>query len=447
MKSEFEEYFNFYFCEKYILLSLRVQKNQNKILELSILNFEKKFKMNLFWTNQKIGELNVSCYRIPVVIKTKNSLLAFCEARISDYSDSGRIIPVFKKSIDCGKTWSQTKIIVNSSGTMGNPCCVVDNNNVVHLFLTHNTENLDEHKIIRGEGIRMPYYTFSKDEGETWNELQKMDHLRKSDWNWYATGPGNGISLNNNRLLIPCNHTCFNIHRSHYIYSDDFGKNWILSECKCPEYSNESLFVQLPNGDIIHNMRHIDEYYRLISISKDMGNTFISLPNAYECAICQGSSIMFNDLLLFSIPKNTNRTKLVIFMIKDNNPTFFTVYEGSVGYSSLIKLNNDKIGILYERDDYNKISFDIISYDELINGKKFNQWVINDEIIDDELSSYLDNMFIHKINELTNEYVTFKNKTYLISFSKMELLLVNKFFIVERDINKFECLKIKRLEN
>jgi len=53
--------------------------------------------------------------------------------------------------------------------------------------------------------------------------------VKKPEWTWYATGPGNGIQLKSGRLVIPCDHnTTDNRRFSHVIYSDDAGATWKL---------------------------------------------------------------------------------------------------------------------------------------------------------------------------------------------------------------------------
>ena len=67
-------------------------------------------------------------YRIPaIVVTTKETVLAFCEGRKDDRSDTGDIDMIVKRSTDGGMTWSEANIIWDDgANTCGNPCPVVD---------------------------------------------------------------------------------------------------------------------------------------------------------------------------------------------------------------------------------------------------------------------------------------------------------------------------------
>ena len=53
--------------------------------------------------------------------------------------------------------------------------------------------------------------TSSGDDGRTWDKPRDITSaVKRTDWTWYATGPGNGIQLargkHKGRLVIPCDH-------------------------------------------------------------------------------------------------------------------------------------------------------------------------------------------------------------------------------------------------
>lgn len=111
-------------------------------------------------------------------------------------------------------------------------------------------------------------------------------------WSWYATGPGNGIQLSDEKLVIPCNHAIYmkdKIHpysyplpkkgpsllRSHLIYCDrhdddsDIYNDWKIRNIG-PIHTSESCVSKLitkTNNLIIHNSRHwnTDIDYRTIT--------------------------------------------------------------------------------------------------------------------------------------------------------------------------------------
>jgi sialidase-1 len=74
------------------------------------------------------GQGGYHTYRIPaLIVATNGALLAFCEGRKDNASDSGRIDLLLKRSNDNGDTWT-TQQVVWSDGTnvCGNPAPIVD---------------------------------------------------------------------------------------------------------------------------------------------------------------------------------------------------------------------------------------------------------------------------------------------------------------------------------
>ena len=75
------------------------------------------------------GELNVTLYRIPVLLAHRDYRLAFAEARLpcvrscgksTSWGDSSPKHIAFRRSTDGGASWSPTRFIVRSDGTNDN---------------------------------------------------------------------------------------------------------------------------------------------------------------------------------------------------------------------------------------------------------------------------------------------------------------------------------------
>src|SRR5438034_2609174 len=73
------------------------------------------------------GEHGYNTYRIPsLVVSPKGTLLAFCEGRKINKTDTGDIDLLLKRSFDGGKTWQPTQIVWDDGkNTCGNPCPVI----------------------------------------------------------------------------------------------------------------------------------------------------------------------------------------------------------------------------------------------------------------------------------------------------------------------------------
>jgi sialidase-1 len=326
----------------------------------------------------RAGEGNYHTYRIPALIATKKgTLLAFCEGRKKGTSDSGDIDLLLKRSSDNGRTWSETKVIVDfGDDTIGNPAPVIDRKTGdVVLLLTRNPGKVTEKQIVEGTsaGTRTVWLTRSKDDGRTWSTLQEItEHVKLPNWTWYATGPGNGIQLRDGRLVIPCDHIVAGLKamHSHVIVSDDGGRTWTIGGT-ATDKTNESAVVELRDGSLMLNMRsYHGKNRRAVAISKDRGQTWsdVQLDEALIEPVCQASLIRYRkDLLVFSNPADTKRAKMTVKISRDEGKTWPVsqlLHEGPAAYSSLAELKKGGLGLLYERGEksaYERITFATVS--------------------------------------------------------------------------------------
>ena len=95
------------------------------------------------------GEKGYHTYRIPALAVTMaGTVLAFCEGRKVGRSDSGDIALLLKRSLDNGRTWSDSypRVVWDDPGqTCGNPCPVVDRETgTIWLLMTWNVRSLTE---------------------------------------------------------------------------------------------------------------------------------------------------------------------------------------------------------------------------------------------------------------------------------------------------------------
>ncbi len=322
------------------------------------------------------GEGSYHTYRIPSVIVTpKGAVLAFCEGRKAGRGDAGDIDLVMKRSEDGGKTWGKLEVLWNDdANTCGNPCPVIDaKTGTIWLLLTHNLGTDSESMIVSGKSkrSRTVWVTHSTDDGKTWAKpVEITKDVKKTEWTWYATGPGVGIQLKSGRLLIPCDSKSDNgkVRESHVIYSDDSGKSWKLGGVVGPQ-CNESQAVELTDGTVMLNMRTYQaNNRRQVAISKDGGETFTKPVEdaALIEPVCQGSILRLpgpHGGILFANPASTKREKLTVKLSRDEGKTWAharQLHAGPAAYSCLTVFPNGEIGCLYERGDktpYETITF------------------------------------------------------------------------------------------
>lgn len=269
------------------------------------------------------GEKGYACYRIPAVITSTNgTILAFCEGRKDSASDSGQIDILVMRSDDNGRSFSDYSVVATQRrSTCGNPSPVIDKSTgTILLLFTKNRAKDDERAICEGKGKRSVWITRSSDDGQTWSDPQEItDQVKESDWSWYATGPVHGVQLQNDRIIIPCNHVVKKFgdadndpHHSHIIYSDDRGKTWKIGG-SADSGTNESTILEAFDGKIYLNSRNHPRSpktgnFRAVSWSTDYGMSFS--PTVHDAYLpehgCQGSVIRLTSV-------NTEGTNRVLF--------------------------------------------------------------------------------------------------------------------------------------
>lgn len=342
-------------------------------------------------------------YRIPgLVITTKGTVLAFCDARVDRKLNDWSTIEIFmRRSTTKGRTWEAPQKIVylglhekygykfernpaavnlglgrDGQRPITNQLPVVDRQTGT-IFLFHCVEQA------------RCFLMQSDDDGVTWTrpvEVTDVFDGFKKDYPWIvlATGPAHGIQLKNGRLLVPVwlsRGTGAGGHRPSVvstIYSDDHGKTWHCGEIVANETDpminpNETVAIQLEDGSVMLNMRNESSNHRRgIAISPD-GATNWSRPHfdpVLKEPICMASIERLSTVashgksrIIFSNPDNDRdgdprnregtryRKNLSIKISYDEGKTWPVnkiLEPGPSGYSDLAILDDGTILCLYE---------------------------------------------------------------------------------------------------
>lgn len=358
------------------------------------------------------GTEGYKSFRIPAIIKTfNNDLLAFCEGRVNSSGDFGDIDIVMKRSTDHGKTWTSISKVVNYDLLQaGNPAPVIDNTDPAYpngrIFLFYNTGNNHEGEIRKGKGVREVWYKTSIDNGFTWSEgvnITTQTHRPnypqvsstynfKEDWRSYANTPGHGLQIlegiYRGRIFIAANHSSgaplpnFMDYNAHAYYSDDHGKSFKLSETVNVPGSNESTAAEISNNRVMLNARNQSGHIkaRLAVIGSNGGANWDTsyFDNQLPDPVCEGSILNIGtknkkNILAFSNAADTlrrdNLTMRISFDEGKTWPKRIPIDKSSVegakdftAYSDLVKMNNNQIGVLYEKEGYAKIEFIVINW-------------------------------------------------------------------------------------
>ena len=324
-------------------------------------------------------------YRIPgIVVTSKGSVLAYCEARKYSGADRGEIEIHMRRSTDTGLTWSQPKQIAhigprlarnphmsgkkkkrNMGGpneqTVNNPVAIVDSNGVVHF-------------IYCVEYMRS-FYMRSDDDGVTWSKPVEITYAFEKfrpecPWQVIATGPGHGIRLSSGRLIVPVWLATYEgnprIKRAaSVIFSDDGGSTWQRGDIAIVN-GNECNVAELSDGGVILTARNGDpSNRRAVAFSKDGVTGWSKTSFAPELLEpgCMAGMVSYRPtgqikkpLLLFSNPHTTKRPysarrDVAIKVSYDDGRTWplsKTLENGPGAYSDLAVLPNGTVLCFYE---------------------------------------------------------------------------------------------------
>jgi sialidase-1 len=331
------------------------------------------------------GKGDYALYRIPgLIVTAKGTLLAYCEARQYEKGDWGATDILFRRSTDGGKTWSAASRFPALDGPIGrNPAAVKQSlakegevvyNNPVAISDRDGTV----HFLFCVEYNRC-FYTRSNDDGQTFAKPREItaafDAFRPEyAWQVLATGPGHGIQMRNNRLVVPIwlsTGAGKGAHRPSCVstvVSDDGGATWQRGTVVCidphPANPSEAAAVQLADGRVMLNIRHESEpHLRAVTVSES-GQTGWS-PLRYDRdlpePICQGTMVRLTEppddprtRLLFANPHNSagrERKNLTVKLSYNEGATWAetkTVEPGTSGYCDLAVGRDGTIYCLHE---------------------------------------------------------------------------------------------------
>ncbi|XP_077988300.1 sialidase-1-like [Glandiceps talaboti] len=319
----------------------------------------------------------VDTYRIPVIINCPDgTTLAFAEGRKYNSGDYGSKFLAQRRSNDGGSTWTTTKFVLDDDPTvdgMGLGVAVIDhfNNTVILLYLHSRTKPV-------------LYMIKSIDWGVSWSKPVDLADNNPSlkGYGWLA-GPGYGIQKrygNHVGRLIACGHTIsFEARNANCLYSDDYGDTWNIgggiisipynkTKNTGDLVPGESQIVEMNDGSLVMMSRNTHFFHckcRIFSKSYDAAQTFPTnefqlveaLPDPSVC----GSLLRHNDVMYFSgLNSTTTRTNATLWWSFDDGVTWpgvLPIYLDKSGYTSLTALNDNHLGLLYEKGNDGHISF------------------------------------------------------------------------------------------
>jgi sialidase-1 len=349
---------------------------------------------------RKAGDDGVKRYRIPGIdITKKGSLIAVYDVRRRKGSDlPGDIDVGMSRSTDGGKSWEPMKIIMDMGDDpkwkydgIGDPCITVDRKTgTIWVAAVWSHGNRAWHGTgpgMKPEETGQYMLVKSDDDGKSWSQpINITQQIKQPDWCYVLPSPGRGLTMSDGTIVIPSQYQDSlankRVPHSTIIYSKDEGKTWTIGN-SAKTNTTECRVIELADGSLMLNMRDNRGGSRAVSISKDMGKTWSKHPTSRQALVepvCNAGLIRIKakdnitnkNLLLFINPnKNNRRSHMTIKVSFDEGMTWpkkhwLLVDEGaSAGYASLVQIDKETIGALYEGSRAN-ICFRRIKIKEII---------------------------------------------------------------------------------
>ena len=322
----------------------------------------------------------VSCYRIPALITAQNGdLIVAIDERVPSCGDlkwSEDINIVIRRSTDNGNTWTQIQPIVDYPiGQSASDPSMILNEITGEIILFFNYMDLrNERDVYYLKMIK------SKDHGKIWSTpVDITDQISKPEWenDFMFITSGRGIQKSDGEMI----HTLVNLkHGTHLFKSRNNGKMWRLIDTPLIP-GDESKVIELDDGSLMVNSRVNKAGLRYVHTSQDGGVTWTSIADDQLVdPSCNASIIRYTSIkngwdknrLLFSNPESSDkRENMTIKISYDEGKTWSAgkcIYPGPSAYSSMTILENGKIGLVFEKDDYSETVFVSLTLDWLTDG-------------------------------------------------------------------------------
>lgn len=331
------------------------------------------------------GQGGHAIYRIPSIIRLADgAMLAFAEGRDSR-SDNGSNDIVMRRSEDGGATWEAMRTVLDQPGrSLNNPCVVqvtrgAHEGRVLLMFQSYPT-GCGEGCVKPGSDAASACLTLlvhSDDGGRNWSQPRDISASvkRGAPVTSVACGPGVGIQLQGGaragRVLVPFNQGPANDWRVYAAISDDGGDTWSMGET-APEdgrgHANEVQFAERGDGTVVLVARQFGGgSRRKVATSSDGGERWTELTRAVDLTdpSCMGGVISLRatpgDAMVCTGPSSrTMRVAGRAWFSIDGGRSWgrsVPITEGFFAYSVPVQIGPERIGVLFERDDYARISF------------------------------------------------------------------------------------------
>ncbi len=347
-------------------------------------------RQRLAYCIHKRHQFDCHTFRIPgIAITPSGTLLAVYDMRYNSSRDLQEDIDIgLSRSTDGGQTWSQPTPIMDMGEFGGKPerengCSdpnILVDSTTGEIFVsavwtfgkpgTHQWSGRGSEPGFEIGTTAQFMVVRSNDEGQTWSQPENWTRqLKQQAWWLFAPAPGNGITLSDGTLVMPTQgRDATGLPFSNLMFSTDHGNTWTVGQA-ARENTTECAVAELSDGSLMLNMRDNrnrswkgDNNGRAVAITDDRGQSWQVHPTDHGGLpepTCMASLISHRvsdqeRILLFSNPRNKHsRREMTIQLSRDEGTTWpatdrILLDEMGGAYSSLVMIDHETIGILYE---------------------------------------------------------------------------------------------------
>ena len=329
-------------------------------------------------------------YRIPALaVSARGTILAAYDGRPNLDDLPNPIDLLLRRSFDNGVTWEPQQLVRTGAGLQGfgDPSLLVDADTgrifMFHAAGTHSGFFEAVAGLEPEDDVQHADVSYSDDDGGTWQHRRLTAQLKNPGITGLFAAAGQGIQIHTGpfagRLVQQYVLLVDGSIMAASAFSDDHGETWQLGELIGPGTTgvgpNENKVVCLDDGRLLLHSRATP--CRLSAVSEDGGQTWSplqpvpDLPDPSD----NGSLARFDGLPAVHAPGSAEtstwllasnnhdphlRRNTVLSLSPDNGATWpakLLLCPGSSAYSTVTRLPDGNIGVLYERDGYREIVF------------------------------------------------------------------------------------------
>ena len=328
-------------------------------------------------------------YRIPALVATNSTLVAFASERLASASDESATNIVQRRSTDQGQSWGPLTLVVKSEAGMSSAPWAIADPQTSQVYLFWNANSTADQKCSCGvamvQGLNGEHYSqpvaLPPSSGVLGSSLDSGIVLQK--------GPHAGRLLVCMRKI--CKNSCPAPYQAFAAYSDDRGQSWSASphlhngttECQVAELSDGTVYMSIRPCTIVIRSRFaccrlanpkritVSDIglpfhgpagaVRYSATSSSGGSTWTAPkpePQLVDAGGVDGSVVsdpsgekLPAGTVYYSHPDAAGRTNMTLYVSTDDAQSWeaaVDVYSGGSAYSSMALIGESKVALLFE---------------------------------------------------------------------------------------------------